>query len=249
VAAAGSLRDAGRLDKRPALIESAARMLLNQTLTLALPGYASLYVVGLLLCLGLLVPFRQGRRPRPWARYPFWLFVMLLAVTLLPSVSGRPGLAMTGEAVACAGWDGAVAWADVEAVTVTQEGARIELTLTPAPLRPVALARLDEGSWRWPYWLDGRDGLSVAPGAMLACPTEGLALPAGLDGAALGRTMTMLAELNRAAPPGASPAGLAWCETAGQLTERCLADAAAAEAACRAEADYAACRAERLRQP
>ena len=199
--AAGSLRDAGRLDKRRALAESAARMILNQTLTLALPGYASLYVVGLLLCLGLLVPFRQGRRPQPWARYPFWLFVMLLAVTLLPAASGRPGLAMTGEAVACAGWDGAVAWADVEAVTVTQEGARIELALTPAPLRPVGLARLDEGSWRWPYWLDGRDGLSAAPGATLACPVDSLALPAGLNGAGLGRAMTLLVALNRADRP------------------------------------------------
>jgi len=199
--AGGSLRDAGRLDKRPALAESAGRMTLPQTLTLALPGYASLYLVGLLFSLGLLMPFRQGRRPQPWARYPFWLFVLLLGLTLLPAVSGRPGLAMTGEAVACAGWDGAVAWADVEAVSLVEDSARIELRLTPAPLRPVALARLDEGFWRWPYWLDGRDGRSVAPGATLACATDGLVLPAGLDGAGLARAMALLVALKRADRP------------------------------------------------
>jgi hypothetical protein len=199
--AAGSLCDAGRLDKRRALAESAARMTFPQTLTLALPGYASLYLLGLLFSLGLLMPFRQGRRPQPWARYPFWLFVLLLGLTLLPAVSGRPGLAMTREAVACAGWDGAVAWADVEAVTLVQDGARIELTLTPEPLRPAGLARLDEGVWRWPYWLDGRDGRGVAPGAALTCPGDGLLLPAGLDGAGLARAMTLLVALNRAPRP------------------------------------------------
>lgn len=177
-------------------------MTLPQTLTLALPGYASLYLVGLLFSLGLLMPFRQGRRPQPWARYPFWLFVLLLGLTLLPAVTGRPGLAMTGEAVACAGWDGAVAWADVEAVTLVEDSARIELTLAPAPLRPVALARLDEGFWRWPYWLDGRDGRSAAPGATLACATDGLVLPAGLDGAGLARAMALLVALKRAGRPG-----------------------------------------------
>ena len=223
-------------------------MTLPQTLSLALPGYASLYLLGMLLCLGMLVPFRQGRKPKAWARFPFWVCLTLLAVSLLPMISGRPGLAMSSEGLVCAGWDQGVDWDDVEAVETLEDGSRVDLRLAPGGLTPPPFAALDTGSWRWSYWLDGRDGLTVAPGATVSCRPDTLALPAGMDGIALGRVMALLAEANRA-QRGKPPPGLDWCEAQGLFTERCLARAADDAAACAAAADPGACRAERLALP
>lgn len=223
-------------------------MTLPQTLSLALPGYASLYVLGLLFSLGMLVPFRAGRPPQAWARFPFWIFLFLLLAALSPMLAGRPGLAMNGAGLVCAGWDRGVDWDDVERVEMSEDGNRIDLALAPGSLAPPPFAALDEGLWRWPYALDGRDGLAVAPGATVSCRPDTLLLPADLDAAGLGRVMDLLAGLNRATL-GTAPPGLAWCEQEGGFTERCLARAADDDAACRAAADYAACRGERLAGP
>lgn len=224
-------------------------MVIDQTLSLEQPGYAAFYLIGMLVCLGLMVPIRAGRPPQPWARHPFWLFAGLLGFTLLPMVAGRPGLAMTQEGMVCAGWDAAVAWSDLESVTLQAEEDRLVLTLVPATLRPLALRPLDESFWRWPYWLDGRPGRTVEPAATLLCRPSTLALPPGLDAAGLTSAVEQLAAAARAAPQGELPTAFAWCLEGGTFEPRCLAKAEAADADCRTRADYAACRSEWLQRP
>ncbi len=224
-------------------------MTIDQTLSLAQPGYGAFYLIGLLLSLGLLVPIRPGRPSLPWARYPFWLFAALLGFTFLPMLIGRPGLAMTDEGVTCAGWDGAVAWSDIESVALDEEEDRIRLLLAPTTLRALTLQPLDQGFWRWPYWLDGREGRQIAAAATAICRPSNLDLPPGLDAKGLAEVMAGLAAAARAAPQGQVPDALAWCLTSGEVTPRCLAKAPEADAHCREAADYAACRREWLLRP
>jgi hypothetical protein len=190
---------------------------------------------------------------RRWAMVPMALGAVPLGLSLAgqaPAVAGRPALRITATHIACTPWTGAVAWADVAEVLGEDVKGRwgwrnvgIVLVLKPTPLTLGGPPGPDDGLWPWLARFSrnrlGEIGTAPAPapGARLYCQT--------LDLAAEPEALKRLArELVWATARSAeSRAGLAWCETSGNLTSRCVANADTWHRACTARArDYDACR-------
>ncbi len=190
---------------------------------------------------------------RRWAMVPLALGAVPLGLALAgqaPAVAGRPALRITATHIACTPWTRAVAWADVADVLGEDikrgrswRDVGIVLVLKPAMLTQGGPPVPDDGAWLWLARLSrnriGEIGAAPAPapGGRLYCQTLDLAY----DTEVLKRLARELVWAN--ARSAESRAGLAWCETSGNLTWRCVANADTWHRACAARAgDYESCR-------
>lgn len=220
-------------------------------------GFAAFYLLAAVFVLGFFVAFRKKRG---WRLIPGLLCLLLLlafAATLLPGLLQRPGLRADSAEVVCAGWSRPLAWMDVVEVTGerAQRGAwyedRILLKVEDRPLAAVAGSALDEGPWRWIYFLafaGGKD-IEVQPGATLACNLQSLELPQmNKEDPGLVGLFQALASANREDfSNDIDRLGLEWCEISGNFTAACVSDAAVTHEFCMTEVDYEACRLSLLR--
>lgn len=214
------------------------------------PLTGALFLVGaLLLGIGVGLLWLSRR----WAVVSMALGAVPLGLSVAgqaPAMAGRPALRVTATHIACTPWTGAVAWADVAEVLGEdiKQGRRwrdigIVLVLKPGALAQGGPPVPDDGAWLWlarfSRNLLGEIGAAPAPapGGRLYCQTLDLAAEPEM----LKRLARELVWANvRSAE---SRAGLAWCETSGNLTWRCVANAETWHRACVARAgDYDACR-------
>jgi hypothetical protein len=194
---------------------------------------------------------------RRWALVPLALGLVPIGLSLAgqaPAIAGRPAVTITATHIACTPWTRAVAWADVAEVLGEDvkrgrswRDVGLVLVLRPRELAAGGPAIPDHGGWlrlvRFSRTLIGEIGAAPEPrpGGRLYCQTLDLAYDTG--------TLKRLArELVRAnARSAASRAGLAWCETSGNLTWRCVANADTWHRHCAARGgDYDACRRDGL---
>ncbi|WP_439579956.1 hypothetical protein [Elioraea sp.] len=209
-----------------------------------------LFLAGALL-IGLGVALLWFRRR--WAAVALALGAIPMGLPLAgqaPAIAGRPALRISATHIACTPWTRAIAWADVAEVLGEdiKQGRRwrdigIVLVLKPGALAEGGPPVPDEGWWLWlaRFSRNRIDEIGAAPepspGGRLYCQT--------LDVAYETEVLKRLArELVWATARSAeSRAGLAWCETSGNLTWRCVANADTWHRACSARGgDYDACR-------
>lgn len=167
-----------------------------------------------------------------------------------PAIAARPALRITVTHIACTPWTRAVAWTDVAEVLgeAVKQGRRwrdigIVLVLKPGTLAGGGPPVPDEGWWlRLARFSRNRIAEIGAapeprPGGRLCCQTLDLAY----DTEVLKRLARELVWVT--ARPADRRAGLAWCETSGNLTWRCVANADTWHRWCAARGgDYASCR-------
>jgi hypothetical protein len=190
---------------------------------------------------------------RRWAAVAFALGAIPMGASLagqLPAIAGRPALRISVTQIACTPWTRAVAWTDVAEVLgedikqgPSWRDIGIVLVLKPSALAGGGPPVPDHGWWLWlaRFSRNRIDEIGAAPeprpGGRLYCQTLDLAH----DTEALKRLAREL--VWAAARPADRSVGLAWCETSGNLTWRCVANADTWHRSCAARGgDYDACR-------